>query len=442
MTTVRKIYLFLAGILLTAVSCTKDDFALHPQRGGFTEGEPLPARGVTRETRKVLLLYSAGFNSLHSYLDQNLEELSTGFIPGKGRNDDVLLVFSHTTAGGYGVPTAPVLVRLSSDGEGTVVQDTLRRWPAGMPVTEGSVLRDVLTFVRQEFPARSYGMLYSSHATGWLPPGYFTNQAPYEGSNRGSGTIWSSPVLRSIGQEYYGDDLGGGTYASQEMSVREMVEAIPYRLDYILFDCCLMGCVEIAYELRNVCGQVGFSPTEILAKGFDYTTLTGHLLGDGDPDPLGVCQDYFARYADGKDGGATITLVDCAATAALAEACRPLFDRYRTEIQGLDGRLLQRYDRTGSGKAYYCFFDLKDILDQAGAAEEQLDAVQEALDGCILYLDHTDRFLSIPIERYCGLSMYLPARADGRADTYHGTPFLDRYYQENLSWNDATELVR
>ena len=45
------------------------------------------------------------------------------------------------------------------------------------------------------------------------------------------------------------------------------------------------------------------------------------------------------------------------------------------------------------------------------------------------------------LDRVCGLATYLPAYPDYRRDIYHGTEFLDEFYQKNIAWNQATALV-
>ena len=80
------------------------------------------------------------------------------------------------------------------------------------------------------------------------------------------------------------------------MELPDFAEAIPMKLDYILFDACLMGGIEVAYELRGKCSLLGFSQTEVLAEGLDYKTLTQHLLQKEKPYPEGVCADYFTQY--------------------------------------------------------------------------------------------------------------------------------------------------
>ena len=296
-------------------------------------------------------------------------------------------------------------------------------------------MTEVFNWVREEFPADGYGAIMSSHATGDLPEDYYANPKKYEGRDRGSSSSWS-PQLRSFGQEYY--EAGTKT---QEMEIKDLAAAIPYKLDYIVFDACLMGTVEVAWELRNVCSYVAFSPCEIPAAGFDFRKLVEHLLQPEVPDVKAVCEDYFAFYQFDTTYGATITLVDCSRLDRLASTCRDLFDRYRSGIRNLDGKNVQVYDRRIDSKKYYAFFDLKDMLREAGASDTDLASLQAALDEAIVYEAHTAKFINVQLDRVCGLATYLPAYPDYRRDIYHGTEFLDYFYQENIAWNQATALV-
>jgi hypothetical protein len=191
-----------------------------------------------------------------------------------------------------------------------------------------------------------------------------------------------------------------------------------------------MGGVEVAYELKGKCGTVGFSQTEVLAEGFDYKTLTEHLLGSESPDPQAVCEDYFLQYdiQSGVYRSATISMVDCSKMEPLADICRTLFEKYKSNITVLNPDEIQRYYRYD----YHWFYDLKDIIIHAGATEEELKNLQDALDECIVYKACTPEFMgSFAIDIYSGLSMYLPC---------NGSVELDKYYK-TLQWNIDTKLV-
>lgn len=421
-----KVRIIIASLLtLLFCSCERDGMDLTLSVGPFGD-----------ETRKVMLLYEAGFNSLGSEIRANIEALKSGYLPEKGRNDDVLLVFSHVTSGwrGYSTETTPSLVRLYSE-RGEARADTLKVWPVGTSIANAAMVTEVFNWVREEFPAAGYGAVMSSHATGWLPEGYFNDPEKYEGRPRSSSVSWNRR-LRTFGQEYFSK----GTML-EEIEIKDLATAIPYKLDYILFDACLMATVEVAWELRNVCDYLAVSPCEIPAAGFNYKTLAEHLLKPEVPDLKAVCQDYFAAYENDPTYGATITMLDCSRLDALASACRTLFDRYRSGIRTLEGWNVQVYDRIMGDKDYYIFFDVKDVLREAGASTGDLDLLQDALDEAIVFEAHTPRFISVTLDRCCGLAMYLPSYPDYRRDIWHGTKFLDGFYRDNVSWNAATFLV-
>ena len=94
---VRYIAIKLAGLLfafLCVLSCTPDwtdEFEMDYTRPSVNPGE----RVAETDTRNVMLLYSAGFNTLTEYLTEDIEDLKKGWLPGKKRSDDVVLVYSH-----------------------------------------------------------------------------------------------------------------------------------------------------------------------------------------------------------------------------------------------------------------------------------------------------------------------------------------------------------
>ena len=226
--------------------------------------------------------------------------------------------------------------------------------------------------------------------------------------------------MKSLGQDKDG---------SVEMELKDFADAIPMHLDYILLDACLSGCVEVAYAFKDKADLIGFSQTEVLANGFDYTTLTNYLLGSK-TDPVGVCKAYFSFYdmQTGSNRSATISVVDLQRIDTLAQVCGKLFAKYHEQIRTLSAAGIQgyfRYDR-------HYFYDLKDILVHAGITAQEEAELDRALEECLVYKAATDHFLSIDINTYCGLSMYLPSR---------GTPLLDSFYKENIAWNAATGLV-
>ena len=434
-------------VLSALVSCQRDPYF------SFDSNDPSEDAGSwaektrveSEETRSVMLIYSAGYNSLAYELDKNIRELELGFIPQRStRADHILLVYSKLTAlnedglptSDYNTPTNSALFRMYKNN-GEIVRDTIRVWGGDINACDPRTIREVCQTAYDMFPAKSYGMVFTSHASGWLPSGYYNDPNAYENqasvwkkSSFESRRRWtfpeiteSFPAVKSLGQ----DNVPGNP---MEIELETFADAIPFHMDYILIDACLSGCVEVAYQLKGKADIVGFSQTEVLKQGFDYISIASRLL-QSSPDPVQVCKDYFARYdvQTGQNRSATISAVDTREMEPLAEICKALFEKYRNKLVNMSGSSVQGYFRYNR----HFFYDLMDILVRAGITAEEEAALQEALDRCVVYKAATDYFLTIRIRTACGLSMYLPSM---------GSDYLDGFYREHIAWNQATLLVK
>lgn len=432
----HKIIKTIIGFCLTMAMISCEIIPIDPTN---PEEKPKPYNNV-------MLLYSAGFNNLASYLKGDIEELKTGFIP-SAKDKNVVLVYSHfPTGSGYNNPSSPTLTRLTSNKNGVVQVDTLVVFPEGSISASSHQLKKVLTTVNETFPAKSYGMIFSSHATGYLPVGYYQNASSgsniIEWSVRPEGECFvfpssvpyiepeydpSLPMVKSIGQDQVGTY---GNFISHEINLPDFAEAIPMQLDYILFDACLMGGIEVAYELKDKVNKIGFSQAEVLADGFCYGTLTTHLFGHKEPDLKSICDDYYQQYAErvGQHQSATISLIDCTQFDPLAKLCKNLFSKYSEKIMTMDPSRVQGYFRDGK----HWFYDLESILRNADILPHELQQLYDALNVCVLYKAHTPMFLEIfKIDTFCGFSMYLPSQGSDRLNAFY----------KNLKWNQDTGLV-
>ncbi len=443
-----------AALMLAGCSSSwEDDMTI--SGNGFNSSTT--SRVETEEKRKVLLLYSAGYNNLKGYLQENIDSLKTGWLPTGHRSDDVVLVYTHAskTSSDYVTPTNPYLIRLYSDIDGSVASDTLVTYPDNTISSSATQLNAVLSYIKERFPAKSYGMVFSSHASGFTPPGYYAWPSSYRFNETDMRSFRyghypkqaptpippefiehdpSLPMTKSVGADY---SRAGSSLVSFEMDLRAFAAAIPMKLEYILFDSCLMAGIEVAYELREKCRYIGASQAEVLAWGLNYKTLTTHLLKGKESDPQAVCEDYIGQYENktGPNRSATIALISTGDMEMLSVVCAHLFEKYREEIITLKYSEVQGY----GGPKYY-FFDLVDVVRCAGATGEELQELQDAVDNVVpyksttgqYYSDMDDRIHPIEMSRFSGLTMYIPRTKITE---------LDKYYR-TLSWNQATELVK
>ena len=381
----------------------------------------------TAPNRRVVLMYAAAYSNLSPSIAEDIRELCGGAIPAVG-SGDVLLVYSHHTKYGrdYSTPTNPVLFRAYIDMDGKQRRDTITVYPETDVSSSAEVFHKVLCEVQDLFPAQSYGLVFSSHARGWLPVDYEEPSSSYFNffaPRRFPGLRVSENLLET---KWLGIENAEGS----GIDIRDLADAIPMKLDFFLLDACLMGCVEVAYELREKCNYVAFSPTEILSNGFMYDSMASRLLNVQSPDLKQICQDYYEYYNSltGNYRSATITLVNCRKTAALAEACASIISAHRDGLAAADRNNVQAYFYN----ELHWFYDLRDLLEKAGATPEELARLDSALSECVVYAAATPTFFNLKLDNVCGLSMYFP---------YPEKKELNNYYK-TLSWNKATGLIQ
>lgn len=407
-----------------------------------------------KENRKVLLFYECGFNNLGDYIKSNMESpnrgLPSGYIPEKG--EDVLLVYSRIAENGH-TPVNSYLRRIYKTSKGKVISDTLKVFGKETIAASPSTLSAVLNLVKEKFPAKGYGMVVSSHGSGWLPAGYYYSPSRFENDHKGEvGTSRQGIAAQSVGHPrlpvpegdlpdtdpFYGmtrsigQDYTKDSYYGHEMSVSEFVDAIPYHLDYILFDMCYTAGVEMAYALKDKADYLGLSPAEVLGDGmFNYTKITSFLLNRETPDLEGLFKDSFEMY-DKQSGlyrSSTVNLVRTSGLDNLASVCARMINEYSDALANAPVDDIQGYYRQGR----HYFYDLVDIFEKCGASKADLEDLDKAVDGCVIYKNSTGQFLEdYDIKAYSGFSMYLPCA---------GTPLLDLYYRKEV-WNNATRLVK
>lgn len=395
------------------------------------------------EETATIIFYACAYNNLSSDIRANVEFLEKEALPLYGAKKK-LMVYMHASVSDndFTTPTSSCLVQMSRDYNCEPRLDTIKTYAPDLLATDPGLMRTVLLDAKQAAPSDHYGLILSSHGTGWLPEGYYSNGEQVFHSRSMAGPTAAPaggfpviikddglPKTKSFGAEFYKRSKTDIRTYSHEMNLTDLAEGLPYKFDYIIFDACLMGGIETAWELREKADKICFSPAEILAQGFDYSAFGHALIKDG-ASPEEFAEAFF-NYYNSRTGAfrtATITVVDCGRLQPLADVCRALFEKYRGAIADLNPDSVQPYFRDGK----HWFYDLEDILVKAGINPGEKDSLESALDGCISYKAATPTILElVDIVDFCGLSMYLPC---------DGSENLDKFYK-GLSWNKASALV-
>lgn len=340
----------------------------------------LPARTV--------VVYLGGDNNLSDETARKVEALRQGWT----YTGNKCLIYRDSRDGAQ-------LLRLRGGCQTTPTPyvETVREYGAedsASAETFARVLRDIAA----EYPADSYGLIFFSHASGWLPSGTLHNP--------GGGT-------RSMGV-----DDGNGVRTEMEMA--DFAAAIPDGMfDFIVFETCLTAGVEVAYELRGKADYMLASSAEIVSPGFTpvYSSALRLLCNtavstESALEAFGQAyMDYVNTNYTGARRSATLSLTDI-------REISPLAARMQAALRGHPARAfdlsrLQFFDRPGSygdSPALPRFFDL-DEWAEAVASPEEYEAFCVQLEHTVVWKASTATFMTgqngYTIRRHAGLTIYV-----------------------------------
>ena len=291
-----------------------------------------------------------------------------------------------------GTTNSPVLVHIYYNKRLGNVADTIEIYQAENSADPATLTR-ALNKVKEFCPAASsYGLIVLSHGSGWLPA-----EMSYP---------WIS--VRSV-------ILDQSTRATNNyMEISDFANAIPYKLDFIVFDVCFMGSVEVCYELKDKADYVVASPAEVLVPGFAYSTMMQHLFAPV-PDVTAVARDFYEYYAD-RASYATVSVMKTNELEGLATVVKDITQQ-NTPLYNLSGIQIFCF---GAQKIYS---DLEDYF--LKLSPENQDKIQTALSQCVIYKACTPSYYSMatgvnPINTFSGLTVYIPQKAYTKANEEYG----------------------
>ncbi|MDR1340381.1 MAG: hypothetical protein LBK58_10070 [Prevotellaceae bacterium] len=330
---------------------------------------------------RTIIAYMAADNDLSGDALVDLEEMKRSYKE-TGVNLIVLMDVANKD---------PYLLRITEGGSETI--KVYPEFDSADPANMNNLLREII----EMYPSDDYGLILWSHGTSWLPAGM---------------------QLKSFAAD-----------GNRQMDIPELTEALPLRFSFILFDACLMGSVEVAYELKDRADYIIASSGETIYEGFPYDLIIPELIKQ-QPDFRKVAENYFMYY-NGQENelyrSATISVVNTRELEALAAVTAQAIAGQAFDMTTFDRRSVQRLDVY----AEQYTFDFMDFVNKA-FPETDKTALTEHLNKAILYKAHTDGFIGMyDIDTFCGLSCYIPHPS--RDD-------LNSYYLY-LNWSQASGFM-
>ena len=384
----RYSLLTMAALLCTLTACHKDKH----------EKEKVP------DTQSVLV-YVAGDNNLtsrYNFFELDLKQMIEGSKNVSAGNN--LLCFVDV----YG--QRPYLMKVENG-------DTLRvhTFKEEMKSSDPATLQTAMNWMKENYPALSYGLVLWGHADGWV--------------------IWEQTAA-SRQRRAYGQDKVDG---EQWMNIPDMARTLEtfcqgQPLRFIFADCCCFQCVESDYELRNVADYIIASAAEIPGEGAPYKTVVPALFSQRTDFYQLVCDAYFEQVCEVEKLVAQYTKYQEPLSVVKTSAMEPLAQATKQALK----QTFEPIDSEGngypnvSGLIYYydqTLFDMNDVL-QRFATPEVYNEWKQTFDQAVAYKTYTPVWMSnghVPYldylgtefrdfqmteERYGGVSMFLPQNSE------------------------------
>lgn len=342
---------------------------------------------IKKDIERTVLVYMATDNNLSSFGNTNIQLMLQGMKNVEGR----LIIYLDPS---NDVPRLMVI-----EGNSAPKLDTLVTYSEENSASP-EVLRRTIQDVRNLYPSNSYGLILWSHGMGWLPEKYNFHRS------------YSAGLVRytNLPTKYFGQDTHPGDGAMESfMETDELMASISGYFNFIMFDACFMGAVEVLYGLRDYADYFIASPAEILANGFPYDKIVPWLWGD-EEDLKRVCAEYFNyynTYPDPNDAGwnsATVALVKSSELQHLVELTSNIVGENKC-VASTD---VWRYPLSKSSLPNV-FYDLGDYINTYGD-ESQQSAYKQQLEKTVVFKAATPTFFgqTIPTDKFSGLSVYIP----------------------------------
>lgn len=337
---------------------------------------------------RTVLVYISGENRLTSFIQSEIKEMREGSI-GLGANALVVYVDENNSS------RRPYIIRIK---DGLTVDST--SFDSDWLSSDPSVMKQVLHYTSEHFPAEEYGLVLWGHASGWLMED-------------------SVATARSV-RKGYGVDNGrnNGTDIGQWINMNTLARILTewgHPLKFILADCCQFQCIESAYELRNTTEYIIGSPAEIPGVGAPYNTIMKAMFSTADDFYREMTDAYFAQSSEGYR--APLSVIRTSELEPLAQATETALKEFALPAEkcpDLRAQHLIYYKGPGVNSVMY---DMNDFMHN-NAPEAAYKAWKESLEKTVIYKTFTPQWMTykqidfsqfeMTEERYGGVSMFVP----------------------------------
>lgn len=392
----------------------------------------IPEQQPAKRSGRTVLAYLISNNkagSLDTYLRDNVIDMYAAL--GNMKESCALLVFyrpyTDDTPLGY-----PTLMSFYADGRGNInnvaaltgaeltfdavchVAQKKEYTMNSQIATDPAVMKEVFTDMQTVAPSDSYGLILGSHATGWM---------------KGN----------SVQSKAFGDD--GGYHIDIPDLANVLKKSFSEKLDFVLFDACMMGTAEVGYELKEATSHCIASVMETPVYGFPYDRILPYLYTEN-IDYSAVCHEFMS-FNKANNLWGTCAVMDCSQMENLASAVKAKLSEWQDALSSVSMQNVQQY---GVNSYKYFSYDVLDFFRElggkSGVAETDLNeaiaSIQTVLNEAVIAKEcipnPSNSSFRVDEARFCGIGMYIP----GEYNRYVTNKTVwNSYYERSISWYRA-----
>lgn len=391
----------------------------------------IPEQQPAKRSGRTVLAYlvSNSPNSLEINLQNNVVDMYTALA---GSKDSCTLLVFYRPQEYSSYLDVPTLLCFDTDGRGNInnlpaltgtdltfesvcqVAQKKEYTMNSQIATDPVVMEEVLKDMQKIAPSDSYGLILGSHASGWM---------------KGN----------SVQSKAFGDDDGYNINIPDLADV--LKNSFSEKLDFVLFDACMMGTAEVGYELKEITSHCIASVMETPALGFPYKQIFSYLYSEN-IDYSAVCHEFISFNKINNAWG-TCAVMDCSQMENLASAVKAKLSEWQDALSSVSMQNVQQY---GVNSYKYFSYDVLDFFRElggkSGVAETDLNeaiaSIQTVLNEAVIAKEcipnPSNSSFRVDEARFCGIGMYIPKEYN---------PYVanktawNSYYEQSISWYHA-----
>ena len=253
---------------------------------------------------------------------------------------------------------------------------------------------------------------------------------------------WRSTDSTAIVKAACWDDTNGGDNL-ENREVGAALAAIPENIDLFGYDCCLMGMLEVAHEVKDEATMFVASEANEPGDGWPYDVFLAHLAADPTWTAAELASDIVVEYGNSYSGAQTLsaidlTVVDAAFPTGLSATVSNLAAVIMSDATATDYGRLQNHRAVSGAYSYSSYRDLGTFLGDVAGDATLTSSIQSAAQTALAaYSQAIIQNYSGSTAGGTGLSVYFPDPGYSPSSDYNGSIIrfaADTQWDELLDW--------